>query len=270
VIFIYALRDPISNAVRYIGKAIDPTRRLKTHISESRREIYKHHTSQWFRKLLNAGLLPQVEILCVVKEGENWQDVERDWIKNGLSLGWPLTNTSAGGDGVEFVSEEARQQWLVRLSERLRRSWKDPEYRAKIHNESTRAKMSLSRAAWLADPDRHAQFIRAMNRPDRTAAISSAISKRNAGDTKLHAKVKANWANPEHRAARLARMAETKSDPAWRERFAKSVTASWSDPVIREKRGALQRNPEVNAKRSASLRATWARRKAEKLEVSHA
>jgi hypothetical protein len=50
------LRDPATNEVRYIGKANDSMKRLKTHIRDSRRRNTPVYS--WIKKLASKGLVP--------------------------------------------------------------------------------------------------------------------------------------------------------------------------------------------------------------------
>lgn len=51
---------------------------------------------------------------------------------------------------------------------------------------------------------------------------------------------------------------KTNTDPARRALLSKKLKAAWSDPNYRERAGAIQRSPEVQAKRSAEMKRRWA------------
>lgn len=108
---IYALVDPETEQVRYIGKSIRPEQRLQNHMNE----VSNCHRSHWLQSLKRRGLMPQMLILETVEGAWPWQESERFWIKRGLQLGWPLTNNTSGGDGVSGLPPEAR--------ERMRQTW---------------------------------------------------------------------------------------------------------------------------------------------------
>ncbi len=91
-IYIYALRDPDSLNVRYIGKAVDVDKRLKSHIRDSKirnTPIYK-----WFRSLQKT---PVITTECVTNE-QNWSFVERRIIKQYQDSGHDLLNVALGGN----------------------------------------------------------------------------------------------------------------------------------------------------------------------------
>ena len=93
--FIYALRDPRDNAVRYIGKSNAPKARLLQHLEDATTNAQK---AAWICSLAELGLTPQLSILEEV-DLSDWQQAERSWIALGFAEGWPLTNISPGGCG---------------------------------------------------------------------------------------------------------------------------------------------------------------------------
>jgi GIY-YIG catalytic domain-containing protein len=113
-IFIYGLVDPRNQAIRYIGKSVDPPKRLATHLSKS--SLKKHtHKNCWIRSLLEGGLKPKLEILSEVDYRDDWTAEEKVWIARlrNLSPAYPsLTNSTDGGEGVEglIFSEETRKR----------------------------------------------------------------------------------------------------------------------------------------------------------------
>ena len=85
---IYALRDPYTDDVRYIGQSIDPTKRLREHLTDT------HDTPkvQWIRTLLETGQRPRLEILERGLTTQQAFKAEQKWITYGQHNGWPLTN----------------------------------------------------------------------------------------------------------------------------------------------------------------------------------
>lgn len=90
--FIYALADPNTNQVRYVGKSINATRRLADHMRTARNGG-KTHRDCWIRSL---NCRPNLIVLEEVTE-ENWQDREKFWIASYPNL----TNHTAGGEGID-------------------------------------------------------------------------------------------------------------------------------------------------------------------------
>jgi len=127
---IYGLSDPISNQIRYIGKAVDLYTRIRNHYKESRLK-YVTHKNTWIKSLLNEGLRVNVIILEVLNNEELLNESEIKWIKYYREIGNDLTNGTNGGDGGKMSPES-----LLKMSE---------SKRGKTHSEETKLKMSLSK-----------------------------------------------------------------------------------------------------------------------------
>lgn len=97
-VFIYALKDPRDGAVRYIGKAKDPKRRLYLHLREAKKGKIKTHKNYWVGLLLSLGETPEMELLDQVPDFQQ-NFFERAYIKVYRELGTKLTNLTDGGDG---------------------------------------------------------------------------------------------------------------------------------------------------------------------------
>lgn len=125
--YIYALTEPDTGEIRYIGKSIRPLGRLADHCNDPS----KTHRTNWIQSLLSNGKRPGMVVLEEVADGDRWQDVERAWIARGRSAGWRLTNCTSGGDGVSDLPPESR--------ERIVAAW-----RGRKHRPESLAKMSIS------------------------------------------------------------------------------------------------------------------------------
>lgn len=114
--YIYALIDPRTNEVRYIGKASDIAVRLRRHKTEKGNT----HKCYWLRQLREQGYVPQLQVLEEV-EDSNWAEREIWWIKYYRDNGANLTNHCSGGNGAPGISpsDETRQK----LSQSLKAHW---------------------------------------------------------------------------------------------------------------------------------------------------
>lgn len=245
--YIYALHCPIAETVRYVGKTTNPSKRLNGHISAARRMQYRHHTSAWIRKVLRTGGAPTMEILEVVPEGADWQAREIFWIAHGISNNWPLTNSTKGGDGVDLSTPELRDKWLSAIKESqrrpevlaakardMKRRHQDPAYREKIREAFARPEVLLRRNAAISAAHQA--------RAARIRASKPVISREEKEAIKL-----ANYRNvwtPEKKEA------QSKVLAARADYMKKSLTL------------------EVIARRAETLRATHAKRKAERDAVA--
>ena len=63
IAYIYALIDPRNNEVRYIGKSVEPIKRLYEHKCVSKND--NSYKAKWIRKLQKLNLKPQMKILKI-------------------------------------------------------------------------------------------------------------------------------------------------------------------------------------------------------------
>jgi len=97
--FIYALKDPTDNKVRYIGKANDPHKRYGDHLNSGRDK--NTHKRNWINKLKKENLRPILEILIEVPI-EDWKKYEKEYIRKYIKDGCDLVNYTEGGEGLSF------------------------------------------------------------------------------------------------------------------------------------------------------------------------
>lgn len=108
--FIYTLRSPISNEIRYIGKSNQPRKRLYSHIKECNNTERKSHKINWIKSLLEKGVSPIIEIIDEVPSDE-WEFWEKYWISQFITWGFNLTNISPGGYNNNYKrSDETRKK----------------------------------------------------------------------------------------------------------------------------------------------------------------
>jgi hypothetical protein len=89
---IYGLCDPDSDELRYVGKANNAAKRLKTHILERH---LNRPVCRWVRSLIEQGKAPTLKILEVVPK-DQWEDAERRLIAEHRKT-CSLLNLADGG-----------------------------------------------------------------------------------------------------------------------------------------------------------------------------
>jgi len=94
MVTIYALCEPGTFVVRYVGKANNLASRLRCHKWEVKSSKLHNRKINWLRSL--KGKTPSVLVLAEVPK-EEWQEAERYWIKEFRSQGFDLTNFADGG-----------------------------------------------------------------------------------------------------------------------------------------------------------------------------
>lgn len=99
---IYALIDPRTNYIRYIGLTTIGFKRIKAHMKEAvlKNRATSQHMLNWLLSLAKDNLTYEVEIL---EENHNSIDelkqAEIFWIAYHRMIGSPLINMTDGGDG---------------------------------------------------------------------------------------------------------------------------------------------------------------------------
>lgn len=108
---IYALTDPRTGEVRYVGQTTKPKlrTRLNEHVAHARQNKDRRHVHNWIRALLAEDVRPEIVLL------EETSDVERErvWLRYYRIKGARLTNAHRGGSrgplGIE-QSDEHRER----------------------------------------------------------------------------------------------------------------------------------------------------------------
>ena len=110
---IYVLIDPITNMVRYVGKANNVTQRYSAHLNRARK--HQIHKKNWVESLKKQGLKPIIEVVDIVPINE-WIFWETYWISQMKTWGFDLINYTNGGDGCTFGNQtsfkKGHKAWL--------------------------------------------------------------------------------------------------------------------------------------------------------------
>jgi len=151
---VYALRDPNTGCIRYVGWATDPIARLRRHMKECLTGTT--HKCRWLSSLGSSW-----PILQILESGVGDPALaEIKWIAEMKRRGCRLTNATSGGDGVIDPSPELR-----RLRSEINKGRRpSEETRAKLARaarnrrvkQSTREKLAaLLKARYASAVDRH-------------------------------------------------------------------------------------------------------------------
>jgi hypothetical protein len=116
-VWIYALCDA-DRQPRYVGKANDPSERLKSHLRDKTRS----RKVAWLRELKSRGLRPVLVLLQEVPVTADWETAERRWISRFRKRGIALLNVSRGGGGAPGASADTSE----RISRSVQERWADP------------------------------------------------------------------------------------------------------------------------------------------------
>jgi hypothetical protein len=100
---IYALKDPFTLEIRYIGfTRVKLNERFSQHKHEALKRKKLTHCYNWFRKCFNCGKLPIIELLEDKILIKDWGEKEQYWIDKYPNL----TNQKKGGCGVHLNTDK--------------------------------------------------------------------------------------------------------------------------------------------------------------------
>lgn len=108
---IYALVQPDTNEIRYIGKSTSGLSRPKEHFKPKNYLHGKTYKDKWMNKCLSNNIIPEIIILASTENKEELCNLEIEYIEKYKQMGAPLTNLTDGGEGsLGWVpSEETRK-----------------------------------------------------------------------------------------------------------------------------------------------------------------
>lgn len=133
--FIYALCEPGTRSIRYIGKTYRIKQRFKEHLRDSIKN--KTHLGNWLRLLKSQQQKPEMIILREVPI-ELWEIAEERYIRLARGLGMNLVNSTDGGEGVT-MTPEIRDKISLKNTGKIR----SPELKAQISAALTGANSPL-------------------------------------------------------------------------------------------------------------------------------
>jgi len=91
---VYALADPRSDSIYYVGRSNNPDRRLRDHLKGGEHETNPDKDA-WIAELRDAEMKPQLVIVEDVADPQAVLEREARWILELLRRGEPLTNWQA-------------------------------------------------------------------------------------------------------------------------------------------------------------------------------
>ena len=118
-IYIYSLKNPITNEIRYIGKTGNLHRRLQNHISHSK--TLNTRIGNWIKSLIKENLLPIIQVIEECNEN-NWEEKEIYWIQYYKDLGCNLVNFRKGGNEPPVIKKQYQKFTKVKDKYVVKRS----------------------------------------------------------------------------------------------------------------------------------------------------
>lgn len=99
--YIYALKCPLINKIRYIGQTIQkPTYRFSNHLSDARNSSKNTKKTYWLRKLMKSNLLPELIIIESIENVTKEQLDSREIYWINIYKHEKFVNSTDGGNNV--------------------------------------------------------------------------------------------------------------------------------------------------------------------------
>lgn len=156
---IYALVEPITLEIKYIGKTKQElSKRLYAHIHESKSSNTKKN--KWIKSLINKNLKPKIEEIDFVPESE-WEFWEMYWISQFKAWGFELKNTDEGGKGQssEFMKKN-NPMFKKENREKISKSLQGNTFAKGFkHTEETKKKVKNNHARFWKNKKRNQRTI---------------------------------------------------------------------------------------------------------------
>ena len=113
---IYALKDPRTDAVRYVGATQLPLFvRLGYHLNDICSDRKQSPRVQWLRELVDADLEPDIVELATLLTGNSREAgrLEQGWIEHFKEKGCDLLNVRRGGGGLSSAGRGGPSAWAI-------------------------------------------------------------------------------------------------------------------------------------------------------------
>jgi hypothetical protein len=149
---IYALIDPRTDEIRYVGKSSSGMARPRQHRKRCNFVTGTTHRCRWLQNLLKAGRRCQIRVVERTT-AEKLSDAERRWIADLRAQGCRLVNHTDGGDGLPG-----------RKASLLTRAKMSAAHLGHVCSEETRNRLSVTqRRLRRSDPAKYAGVIERTN-----------------------------------------------------------------------------------------------------------
>lgn len=175
--FIYALCEPGTRTVRYIGKSVRLSARYREHLRVSARK--KTHLGFWLRSLLSP---PEVVVLRKVETSGFAEEIH--YIDLARRLGMRLVNSTDGGEGITMTPEIREKISRANMGHTVSESAKAKTRAANLgskRSEEVKAHLSAIRKGRPWTPARYAAHKKNKPRSAKQLAVILAVNARKKG-----------------------------------------------------------------------------------------
>ncbi len=144
---IYALLEPKTNEIRYIGKAKNLELRLRKHAQSSKLKE-NTHKNNWIKSLLKSGEKFIVVVIDSALTNDELNKKEVKWISYYKTIGCRLTNATNGGDGGKLSQES-----ISKMKETKKKNPQKPYWIGKKFEKEHCENLSKSKKGYVTNDE---------------------------------------------------------------------------------------------------------------------
>jgi hypothetical protein len=125
IVHIYGLLDPRDQQLRYVGKTLHPSRRLREHL----RQLDDTPRGAWLLELTTSGFKPKLIVFSEVSKADASEE-EKETIRRYALLGCPLLNTHGYPTSQRHFTDQYHSITQFKIPERI--DWQRFNYRTEL------------------------------------------------------------------------------------------------------------------------------------------
>lgn len=241
----YALIDPLTDEVRYVGCTVRLEERFRGHLKQAANPASKLIPKiEWLRSL--NGVEPRLLLLETVEEPD-LHNAEKRWILKLRAAGAQLTNQRVGGKAPRGHKRSEETRAKIRAA-RAQQTFSD----------ESRQKMSLAqKKIWAETPDdvrrKRKERVAALGRLTGAAAAAKGhkvwIGRKHSDESRQKNReahlgvslsesqaenIRLSHQTPEYKEKASRNAKKTWSDPEYRQQGSERTKGLWADPVYRK------------------------------------
>jgi len=258
---VYALLDPLTKEVRYIGKSMRGLERARSHFRPSVLSQPKRtHLLNWLRKLQKQNFVPEVVILEHCHDDEQLSERERWWIAFARGWGCRLTNVTDGGEGKSgfvYSDDLKNKMWRVQTDPQIQRR-RSSAVKETLGSLAVVEKLCAAQNTPKAKARQKSVGAAVFQRPDVRAKQRATLF-----DPVVREKINQSQRDFHVNEQRRATLAQTNALPEIKEKRSSAMKEVFRRPAVRKKHQehtqSAMRRPEVRKQHLAGVRAYWER-----------
>ena len=105
--YIYALKDPISGVIRYIGNTKNPKGRYRQHLKDAEKRS-KTLKQNWIRSLSEKNMQPTMDIIEKIENDEEARNREEFYVLQNIDTVYNIHLPGKGSKDISFYKKTGK------------------------------------------------------------------------------------------------------------------------------------------------------------------